>query len=137
MADQPLRTHHSPLSSLETTFTSGVVIWREAQWGDMRVGYETYLQDYDDAALLQGLPDNRCQCPHWGFVLVGRMTVRYADHEDVVNAGELYHMAPGHSIAVDAGTVLVEVSPMDKWRELMDIAERNLARLRDVSGDTW
>ncbi len=24
-------------------------IWREADWGEMRVGYETYLQDFDDA----------------------------------------------------------------------------------------
>jgi hypothetical protein len=27
----------------------------------MRVGYETYLSDFDDAELLKGLPNDRCQ----------------------------------------------------------------------------
>lgn len=30
-----------------------------------------------------------------GYLIAGRMTVRYADHEEVVGAGELYYMAAG------------------------------------------
>ena len=29
------------------------------------VGFETYTADADPAPLFQGLPDDRCQCPHW------------------------------------------------------------------------
>lgn len=32
---------------------SEVAIWRQAEWGDMRVGYETYLSDFDDTELLK------------------------------------------------------------------------------------
>ena len=95
----------------------------------MRVGYETYLSDFDDTELLKGLPDDRCQCPHWGYLLAGRMTVRYADHEEVVNAGDVYYMAPGHTMAAEAGTVLIEFSPKEEFRKLTGIAERNFARM--------
>ena len=65
--------------------------------------------------------------PHWGYLLSGRMTVRYADHEEVVEAGDVYYMAPDHTIAVDAGTVLVEFSPLDEFQKTEEVAERNLA----------
>jgi len=60
---EPRSSTHASLADLPTTVASGVAIWREVAWGDMRVGYETYLADFDDAPLLKGLPDNRCQCP--------------------------------------------------------------------------
>jgi hypothetical protein len=123
------RGNHASLSQFEIKVASEIAIWRQAEWGDMRVGYETYLADFDDAELLKGLPDDRCQCPHWGYLLAGRMIVRYADHEDVVNAGDVYYMAPGHTMATDAGTVLIEFSPKEEFRKLTEIAEKNFARM--------
>lgn len=135
MATEESHGRRSALSEFETTLAMEEGIWREAYWGDMRVGYETYLEEYDDAPYLKGLPNDRCQCPHWGYLLSGRMTVRYADHEEVVEAGDVYYMAPDHSILVDAGTVLIEFSPLDEWRKLMEIAERNLAELAEDGTD--
>ena len=132
MTNQGSKGNHVAPSKLKTTFTSREVIWREAQWGQMRVGYETYLTDFNDTALLKGLPNDQCQCPHWGYLLAGRMTVTYSDHQDVVEASEAYYMAPGHTMAVEAGTVLIEFSPKDKFQELMDFAEQNMARLKNV-----
>ena len=129
MGVEASRGQRAALSEFETAFTMEEGIWREAYWGDMRVGYETYLKDYDDAPYLKGLPNDRCQCPHWGYMLSGRMTVRYADHEEVVEAGDVYYMAPDHSIDVEAGTVLIEFSPLDEWRRLMEAAARNVPEL--------
>jgi hypothetical protein len=129
MIPQEPKGSHIPLSQFPTTLKSEVAIWREAEWGDMRVGFETYLTDFDDAELLKGLPDDRCQCPHWGYVLAGRLVARYRDHHDVIHAGEVYYMAPGHTMTMDAGTVLIEFSPREQFRELTAIAEKNLARL--------
>lgn len=126
MAIETPTGQRAALSEFDTTLTIPEGIWREAYWGDMRVGYETYLQDFDDALLLEGLSNDRCQCPHWGYMLSGRMTVRYDDHEEVVEAGDVYYMAPDHSIEVDAGTVLVEFSPLDEWKELMAATDGNL-----------
>ncbi|RBI61115.1 cupin domain-containing protein [halophilic archaeon] len=128
---------HATLADFdETGLALDEAIWREAEWGEMRVGYETYLQDFDDAPLLKGLPNDRCQCPHWGYLLSGRMTVLYADHEEVVEAGEIYYMAPDHTIEIDAGTVLIEFSPKDEFRKTAEVGERNLAELEDKQRET-
>ena len=42
--------------------------------------------------LLEGLPDDRCECPHWGYIVEGSIHVRYADGtEDVNRSGDLYY----------------------------------------------
>jgi hypothetical protein len=87
---------HAPLQEMETIVASSSAVWKQARWGDMRVGYETYLAEFDDAELLKGLPDDRCQCPHWGCLISGRMTVRYADHKEVVSGGGVLHGAWTH-----------------------------------------
>jgi hypothetical protein len=38
-------------------------------------------------------------------------------------------MAPGHTMAVEAGTVLIGFSPKDEFRKLTEIAEKNFERL--------
>jgi len=40
------------------------------------VGYETHKADIDPAELFRGLPDDRCQCPHWGVVVKGKLEYR-------------------------------------------------------------
>jgi hypothetical protein len=129
--NQDQNGRHVSLSHFETGVASPAVIWKQDEWGDMRVGYETYVSDFDDAELLKGLPGDMCPCPHWGFLFAGRMTVRYADHEDVIRAGELYYMAPGHTMTAVAGTVLVEFSPREAFRELTEIAEKNFRRIHE------
>jgi len=51
----------------------------------------------------------------------------------VVQAGEVYYMAPGHSMAVEAGTVLIEFSPKEEFRKLTEIAEKNFAQMQKKS----
>ena len=67
---------------LPATIESDEAVIREAEWADIHVGFETYSEDFDLTPLLKGLPDDRCQCPHFGYVLKGRMRVRYADRKE-------------------------------------------------------
>jgi hypothetical protein len=53
------------------------------------------------------------------------------DHEEIINAGDVYYMAPGHTIAVDAGTGLIEFSPKEEFRKLSEIAEKNFERMNE------
>lgn len=57
--------HHAAPSALETSIDIDELHAREAAWGGMRAAFETYHETFDDAELLVGLPDDRCQCPHW------------------------------------------------------------------------
>jgi hypothetical protein len=56
MANQSVKGNHASLAEFETKVASKVAIWREAEWDDMRVGYESYLSDFDDAELLKACP---------------------------------------------------------------------------------
>jgi hypothetical protein len=116
---------------LPATMESDEVIVQEAEWGNIHVGFETYNGEFDIAPLLRALPDDMCQCPHYGYVLQGRMRVRYADHEEVVEAGDAYYIAPGHAPVMEAGTELVEFSPKDEYQKTMEVAERNLAAMQE------
>ncbi len=112
------------------TLESDEVVIQEAEWGEIHVGFETYKEEFDIAPLLKGLPDDMCQCPHYGYVLKGRMRVRYANREEVVEAGDAYYMEPGHSPIMEAGTAIVEFSPKDEYQKTMEVAERNFAAMQ-------
>ena len=43
------------------------------------VTFTSLVEDIDATPFMKGLPDDRCQCPHWGYVIKGKMTARYAD----------------------------------------------------------
>ena len=61
-----------------------------------RINFTTFHQDIDGTPLLKGLPDDRCQCPHWGYVIKGRVTFRFADRDEVFEAGDAFYTPPGH-----------------------------------------
>jgi hypothetical protein len=58
--------------------------------------FTSIREDWDLTPVLKGLPGDSCQCPHWGYVTAGRLTVRYGDREEVIEPGEAFYMPPGH-----------------------------------------
>lgn len=94
------------------------------------VGFENYSEDADPAPLFQGLPDDRCQCPHWGVVVRGTLVYRLADGtEDVIGAGEAYSVGPGHLPLFSAGTEIIEFSPTDELAKTFEVVMANLAAM--------
>lgn len=94
--------------------------------GGYTVGFESYSEDSDPAGLFKGLPDDRCQSPHWGFVLSGKVTFRYADREEVYEAGDAYYAPPGHTPLFYAGAELAEFSPTEAFDETIGLVTENL-----------
>jgi hypothetical protein len=94
--------------------------------GGYTVGFESYTADADLADLYRGLPDDRCQSPHWGYVIRGRVTFRFADHEETYETGDAYYAPPGHTPVLFAGTELVEFSPTDAVGETIGVILDNL-----------
>jgi hypothetical protein len=90
------------------------------------VGFETYTADADMKPLFAGLPDDRCQCPHWGVVLRGRLVYHYADRDDVVTTGEAYYAHPGHTPEIYAGTEVVEFSPTAELQKTIAVLNKNM-----------
>src|SRR3954466_15639465 len=75
------------------------------------VGFETYKADVDPAELFPGLPHDPRQGPHWGVVLRGCISFRFADRTETYAAGDAYYALPGHTPIVTDGTEVVEFSP--------------------------
>ena len=102
----------------------------EGHFGELdgyTVGFETYTADADLSALFKGLPDDRCQCPHWGVVLKGKLKYSGADGDTVIEAGEAYYIAPGHLPFLYAGTEVIEFSPTKQLQETLAVVEKNMA----------
>jgi hypothetical protein len=97
--------------------------------GDYTVSFEQFSEGGDLAPLFRGLLDDRCQCPHWGIVLKGRLTFTYADGEDVVEAGEAYYAPPGHTPAAAPGTETIEFSATEELHKTMAVVMKNAEAL--------
>ena len=110
----------------------GVMEGRYEELGGYTVGFETFRQDADAAPLMKGLPDDRCQSPHWGYVLSGRLTLTYADRQEIYEAGDAYYAPPGHTPAVAAGTEVIEFSPTEEYARTMEVIGRNLAVMQEA-----
>jgi hypothetical protein len=105
----------------------GVMEGRYEELGGYTVGFESFRDDADAAPLFTGLPDDRCQSPHWGYVIRGSVTFRYTDRDEVYGTGDAYYAPPGHIPVVTAGTEIVEFSPTEEYERTMEVAARNLA----------
>jgi hypothetical protein len=95
------------------------------------VNFVSFHEDVDATPLLKGLPDDRCQCPHWGYVISGRLTFRFADHEEVFEAGDAFYTPPGHApVQHEPGTEIVQFSPAEELRETEAAMMRNMQAMQ-------
>jgi hypothetical protein len=103
------------------------IVARYASLGDYTVSFETFSQDIDPAQYFVGLPGDRCPCAHWGMVTEGQVTFRWADHDEIYEAGDAYYAPPGHLPLLTAGTSIVEFSPKAELDAMMAVVHQNLA----------
>jgi hypothetical protein len=94
--------------------------------GGYTVAFETYTADTDLTPFFEGLPDDRCQAPHWGYVVKGKLTFVTADGEETFETGDAYYVGPGHGTKLYAGTEVVEFSPTDELQRTLEVVEKNM-----------
>src|SRR5437764_14844745 len=102
-----------PKTSRETAsrvMEMGPVTDRGEDLGGYMVNFVSFAADADLDGPLQALPGGSCQCPHWGYVISGRMRFTYGDHEEIYEAGDAFYTPPGHRPYVDAGTEVLQFS---------------------------
>jgi len=108
----------------------GVMEGRYEEAGGYTIAFETFREDADATPLFKGLPDDRCQSPHWGYVFSGRVTFKYADRDEVYEEGDAYYAPPGHIPVIEAGTEVVEFSPTEEYGRTMEVLTSNLAAMQ-------
>jgi hypothetical protein len=98
-----------------------VATFRVAEWDDMAMAFVTLKAGADATPLLEGLPGDKCQCPHWGYMLEGAIHVRYeSGEEEVCRAGEVFFWPAGHTVRVEEDTSFVEFSPKKELKAVYD-----------------
>ncbi|HVT43691.1 MAG TPA: cupin domain-containing protein [Thermoanaerobaculia bacterium] len=113
----------------------GAVLRQELNFGDAS-GFGMISGEYfslssgvDTTLLFEGLEGNACHCPHWGFVLRGRITTTDASGaRETVNANDLFYWPPGHNVKVEDDAEIVMFSPQ---REHSDVINHMIAKVKE------
>ena len=105
----------------------GAVACQKTDFGDAtgygKIGaeYFTMAAGTDIAPLLQGLEDDVCHAPHWGYLINGEITVTYKNGEtEDVHSGDLFYWPPGHTVKVGKDAEMVLFSPQHEHTHVMD-----------------
>ena len=89
-------------------------------YGQMGAEYFSFGSGTDITELLHGLEWDKCQCPHWGYVIRGAITALYAGgEEETSHTGDLFYWPPGHSVRAEEETDIVMFSPQKEHTEVI------------------
>jgi hypothetical protein len=113
---------------------AGPIVDLRGELDGYTVSFTLLLEDIDATPVMKGLPDDRCQCPHWGYVFKGKMTARYADREEVFEAGDAFYVPPGHiQVNNEPGTEFLYFSPSEDLREAEAVMMKNMQAMQSGS----
>ncbi len=109
-----------------------VATFRVSEKGNLAMAYVEMKAGADATPLLEGLPGDKCSCPHWGYMLTGAIHLRYNDGtEEVCKAGEMFHWPAGHTVWVEEDTSFVEFSPKDELKKVYDHIGRKVEAMQN------
>ncbi len=105
----------------------GAVARQQKEFGDA-TGYGKISGEFfsfgagaDITPLLHGLEGNLCQCPHWGYVVKGKMTTTFANGEfETAGEGDLFYWPPGHTVKAEQDSDIVLFSPQKEHCQVID-----------------
>ena len=112
--------HHGPVDDLHEDV------------GGYTIQFVRFNVDADGTPLVKGLPGDRCNCPHWGYVLKGRLTFRFEDRDEVFEEGDAFYLPPGHIPLAEAGSEYLQFSPAAELKVVSDTILENAKRLQMV-----
>ncbi|MDX8338845.1 hypothetical protein SLH46_06610 [Draconibacterium sp. IB214405] len=100
-------------------------------WGGMCVDINNAPAGTDFTPLLEGLENDHCQVPHWGYVVKGAIRMDYEDgSSEIFSAGEAFYMKPGHTGGVLEDLLLVSFGPEEGIQHLVDHFEKKVAAMQ-------
>lgn len=92
---------------------------RMAEVGEMTVSFIRLAEGTDLGPALEGLDGDRCPCPHWGYMLEGRLLMRSASGDTTYQAGDAFYWAPGHVPVALEDCAYVDFSPTREFAEVV------------------
>ena len=103
---------HSPIPEMAIEMQAGEIETRSSECGGVLARHIQLPPGVDFTPLFVGLPGDMCQSAHWGYIVSGSITVRYADGTEETNsAGDIYYWPGGHTGFTAEGVTFLEWSP--------------------------
>ena len=97
---------------------------------DTTIQFLTIREDVDAAPLLRGLPDDRCNCRHWGYVFKGKLTFDLGDRQEVYEAGDAFYIRQGHIPSAEPGTEYLQFSPAEELHPVSAHMQKSMAAMQ-------
>ena len=72
-------------------------------------------QGTDLESALAGLPDDLRPCPHWGYMLKGRLAMKTRAGEELYRAGQVFYWPAGHAPRALEDCECVDFSPTQEF----------------------
>jgi hypothetical protein len=92
-----------------------------SEYGPMGGEHFSMARGTDLAPLLQGLEDDLCHAPHWGYLIDGALTVTYKNGTtEEVRTGDLFFWPPGHTVRIGENAEFVLFSPQREHTPVLD-----------------
>ncbi|MFI6860864.1 hypothetical protein ACIBKZ_13330 [Streptomyces sp. NPDC050421] len=98
----------------------GVELRLQDVGGDMAVAFATFPKGTNLAPALKGLPEDLCQCPHWGYLFKGRLKMQTKHGDEFYEAGQAFYWAPGHAPEALEDCEYLDFSPTREFNEVLD-----------------
>lgn len=105
---------------LPTVIEDGDLRVRLRDEDGLSVGHVTLPAGADLRPATQGLPGDLCPCPHWGYLIKGRVRMHTADGHQDFTAGEAFYWAPGHAPEALEDSEYVDFSPTEDFARVIE-----------------
>jgi len=106
-------------TALPMAIEAGGVEFRMDRAGEQSVAWVRLPKGVDLRPGLVGLPGDLCQCPHWGYMISGRLVMHGKDGDQVYEAGQAFYWAPGHAPEALEDCEYVDVSPSRELEQVV------------------
>lgn len=120
---------HASLETLPIAAEKPGFIGRWTEMGAHHFAYQSAAAGSNLDAMLAVFDDGACPVEHWGYVFSGRVRIEFVDGtKEILEAGDAFHVAPGHRPTMIEDTVMLQVSRASEHEALVAAVAAGQAR---------
>ena len=102
-------------SAMPVGFEGNGVELRTRASDGMTFGWVRLAKGVNLAPATLQLTEDLCPCPHWGYMIKGKVRMRANDGDRDYEAGQAFYWAPGHAPEAVEDSEYVDVSPTGEF----------------------
>ncbi len=101
---------------------------RAVEVGELTAGWFRLAKGTDLRPALVGLPDDRCPCSHWGYMISGLLRMHTSDGHHDYGAGQAFYWPPGHAPEALEDCEYIDFSPSAELARVVEHIQSGMNR---------